>query len=939
MRYHSATEVYRKFSIISIAFIFAITSVTGTALSVAISGIASAAGAPSIVSVDSYYVKGTYKGVATDIKVDGLTDVSNVEVQVNRSGGATPITKTSKAPVNTTLSTGTVATTTAPIIIQHGTYSEAGSSSWNPASAWASASTPVSVTVTITYAGGATLTKTDDTISENLALLSEVMPATPDIHSLRYTTVNGSYKGIVIDQYVRNFSDATSYKATIHRADGSSVSRTGNVDVLNIINSGGNKSLTTPFNFAGNTDGSTYGAQSAVWTPATKPVGVTIEIVTTSYGTIVLSTPPSQTLIEGASKLYENIIPNYPPATTLNVEGLNNGLVGNTFTVSGDASAVYGLNRVYVQLVHRETSTRYGGTTINLLPNGTNAHWSQTYDATKLNLPEGTYAAHVSVIDKRGVSDSVGWTDNFKLDKTSPTFAIVTPMNNSTVNGTQRISATVTDANNIQKLLMNVGDGHGNYTWVAGKTSKITRVGDTFYIDIDTNTLPNGVNYVVLRATDGAGNTRYYNNNAATRAHSYKVDNAAPEVAIVSPANDSHHNGSVEIRGKVQDNEDNLRHYYVNIARQNSNNTWNTIYSKTTVTNQGFDNKALYTLPDSAAEGRYRVQLSARDSVGGGSDTGNRSNDIYTYFVVDKTSPTASSLATDRTLYGGTYNTIQATGTVNDENIASYRFSIDGTSISSGWTATASGNVAASLGIPSISGTYTIRLEAQDKAGNTQSTTTAIFVDIDAVLTISGINDGNTLSGFRTMTASLEEDGTVDNFTFKDEDGDIVTVNGTSATPNPGQRSFRFNTTQLVNGEYTVTITGRDALGNSADPRTITFEVFNTPLAPNANGPTSGAPITLTAAPPIPAGLAANQFNTNNPQVLGISIDQEAANNQSGTGNTNGKVKASSTKNNEKELVESTSSNFAWYWIPVLIAMLVAIYYGYRNWKLNKENA
>lgn len=175
MRYHIARGVYKKVSILSIAFVFALTSVSGSLIPLLLAKTVSAAGQPQIVSVDAYYVKSSYKGVGTDIKVDGLTDVTNVEVRLNRADNST-ITKTSKTPVNTTLSTGNVAAVTAPIVIQHGTYNETGSSSWNPGTPWTGASAPVSVTVNITYNNGATLTATDSTISETLAQQSEVVP-------------------------------------------------------------------------------------------------------------------------------------------------------------------------------------------------------------------------------------------------------------------------------------------------------------------------------------------------------------------------------------------------------------------------------------------------------------------------------------------------------------------------------------------------------------------------------------------------------------------------------------------------------------------------------------------------------------------------------------------------------------------------------------------
>lgn len=105
------------------------------------------------------------------------------------------------------------------------------------------------------------------------------------------------------------------------------------------------------------------------------------------------------------------------PTTDISVSPVIDGI----FTVSGDANDNLALNRVYVQLVNRETNLRCGGTTINLIPFGSSYSWAQTYDiatlmsvsANPVACPEGVYAAHVAVVDMAGNSSSAGWTDDF----------------------------------------------------------------------------------------------------------------------------------------------------------------------------------------------------------------------------------------------------------------------------------------------------------------------------------------------------------------------------------------------------------------------------------------------------------------------------------------------------------------------------------------------
>ncbi len=133
---------------------------------------------PEIVNVDAYYVNSNYKGIGVDIKVDNLIDATGVTVTVERASGANVV-KTNKVTgsVLGTLNTGNIATVTAPIVIENGTYIEANSSSWNPAPAiWDTTTTPTAIIVTITRAGGPDLVKTVNAVGETLAVFSDTVP-------------------------------------------------------------------------------------------------------------------------------------------------------------------------------------------------------------------------------------------------------------------------------------------------------------------------------------------------------------------------------------------------------------------------------------------------------------------------------------------------------------------------------------------------------------------------------------------------------------------------------------------------------------------------------------------------------------------------------------------------------------------------------------------
>lgn len=141
------------------------------------------AGVPQLWKVDPYFTdSSSYKGVGVNFSVYSITDATEVIVQVDRSSGG-PVVKTSQ-PGASFLSTinsagpGVNVTTTAPIVIQAGTYNEAGSSSWvMPTATWTADTTPVSATVTIVRSGGPDLVLTAPIGNPLNADVSSILPA------------------------------------------------------------------------------------------------------------------------------------------------------------------------------------------------------------------------------------------------------------------------------------------------------------------------------------------------------------------------------------------------------------------------------------------------------------------------------------------------------------------------------------------------------------------------------------------------------------------------------------------------------------------------------------------------------------------------------------------------------------------------------------------
>ncbi len=180
------------------------------------------------------------------------------------------------------------------------------------------------------------------------------------------------------------------------------------------------------------------------------------------------------------------------------------GLTGNTFAVSGEAEDNISLNRVYVQLVHKQTSQRYGGTTIYL--SGTKQDWSQTFDATKLGMPEGDYAAHVAVVDNAGNTSSVGWSEYFQVDKTPPVITISSPLKNEVLRTPERklkVFGSISDNIATNYIHIQIVDSKGNsrgvYTVHGTKSEELL-------VELDVKDLQDGEYKIYYWGVDRVGN-------------------------------------------------------------------------------------------------------------------------------------------------------------------------------------------------------------------------------------------------------------------------------------------------------------------------------------------------------------------------------------------------------------------------------------------------
>ncbi|HMS93188.1 MAG TPA: Ig-like domain-containing protein [Candidatus Saccharibacteria bacterium] len=259
------------------------------------------------------------------------------------------------------------------------------------------------------------------------------------------------------------------------------------------------------------------------------------------------------------------------------------------------------------------SSTRNAAASYNVSINGGPITNVTTTNYTFDGLTDGTYTISVQSVAASGLVGGTA-TQTFTVelpDTTPPTFAITNPVNGSYVRGTQTINAQITDESDISKVLVNIAGN--SRSWTNGSSATISRTGDIFSTTIDTKTIADGPVHVVLRGTDGAGNTRYWNNNASNRQHVFYVDNTRPVVELVSPVGASYNPVNYEVKAT-----DNLALQTVTAHIYDAAGTTLVKNCSSTVTPDGADEYNLVCPVSSLglSDGTYTIRYNAADKAG-----------------------------------------------------------------------------------------------------------------------------------------------------------------------------------------------------------------------------------------------------------------------------------------------------------------------------------
>jgi len=147
-----------------------------------------------------------------------------------------------------------------------------------------------------------------------------------------FVATDGSYKGVSVGFRTEGFGTATAVTVTLTREDSSTVIKTANQGVLDIINldSAGGDQLTTPFviqegGFTEASDTLYWNPAPAVWTTETRPVSVTITITDENGETFVTNSTFNDG--EPSWPTYESLLTSATPGFggIWYVNGTNNG--------------------------------------------------------------------------------------------------------------------------------------------------------------------------------------------------------------------------------------------------------------------------------------------------------------------------------------------------------------------------------------------------------------------------------------------------------------------------------------------------------------------------------------------------------------------------------------------------------------------------------------
>ncbi len=691
----------------------------------------------------------------------------------------------------------------------------------------------------------------------------EVDVVIPEIRSVGYATMSklkgASYTGIVVDSRFFGFSDATAFSATIHRADGSTATRIGKQDVLDIINTSKSlqTSLTTPFAFVGSTDNSYYTATSNnIWTDETKPVAITITITSAKHGDVIFTTPVTQSLTE-KNGLYSDLYP-APTPTGLKITDTNGNDVSNKSvrTQEGTSSWNAAPNAVAYNYEFRKPS---GLPTFEIQITGT----SVTGLLHDENSPEGEYAFRVQSVSADGTVSA--WSEEVSVfyDKSAPNIANVTfsPQINGNIGATTTVEFDVIDASEIDisksRVLFADGPNTSNQLKESAKQSFIHIAGNRYKAVFDTKLFVRE-NYVgkynlTFNLYDVLGNQK------SSKPVKILVDNSGPTSQLTSPANNSIIGGTQTLQFNLTD-DTGIESVRIRLSEVGNpgNEKW---YHATTFNNTS---GSLTFNTSDLVDGVYTVAIRPVDSFGRPRLGVNKG-----IIIIDNTAPETSGNMPVVLVNG---DTATLHGRVFDNNFEHFYCWVTGVTggevgvrqedclttwsqslkrAGNGFTEFDTGTVQnqtdasdttllGSVNIDGLAdGQYYFNLVAKDKARNASEPVKVLFT-IDNTAPVAEITTPATEVTYSdetttaTITGQVSDNVKIKQYRFEIQNADGVYVAGPGLVESGYSittHSWGWDTSIVPNGTYTIFLWAIDMAGNETSvTRTVLVENSEAPV-------------------------------------------------------------------------------------------------------------
>ena len=388
---------------------------------------------------------------------------------------------------------------------------------------------------------------------------------------------------------------------------------------------------------------------------------------------------------------------------------------------------------------------------------GTYGSWNFTNQTV---LAEGAYSVLITANDTAGHTASV--IANFTIDKTAPTITLTYPATNMVFNNLSHTLTLTGMASDAHPSSITTNDSH--FTVNSGTFATWNLA--------NQSALADGPYSVRITASDTAGYT-------ASVVATFIVDRAPPSIALTYPLTNVLINHGISLTGTASD------------ANNDSVYTNDTHFTVRTGTYGSW----IFANQSALANGQYSVLITANDTAG-------KTSSVVANFTVDKTAP---SITLTYNLTNIVINrAISLIGTASDaHNDSIYtndsHFTVNGGTYGN-WNFTNQTVLA--------EGYYSVLITANDTAGNTASVTANFTVDTTAPVIVLTYPLTNISVNYDMTLTGAASDAHLANVTTNDSH---FTVNsGTTGTWNFANQTF------LANSYYSVSITARDAAGNTA---------------------------------------------------------------------------------------------------------------------------